>query len=80
MRVLALRSPGQHAHSTTVGMLPRWSLPVVDVTYPVCRTSRVRYSKVKHRSAGGSAVNAYIILSKYKTIRIFGEEVILCEP
>jgi hypothetical protein len=55
-------------------------LPVVDVTYPVCRTSRVRYSKVKHRSAGGSAVNAYIILSKYKKIRIFGEEVILCEP
>ena len=43
---------------------------------PVCLAGRVRYSKVKRRSADDSTVNAYIILSKYKEISISGEQII----
>jgi len=64
-------------------MLPRWSFcQLLMSQIPVCRAGRVRYSKVKRRSAddNDSTVNAYIILSKYKKISISREQIILREP
>jgi len=62
-------------------MLPRWSFcQLLMSQIPVCLAGRVRYSKVKRRSADDSTVNAYIILSKYKEISISGEQIILREP
>jgi hypothetical protein len=84
MCVPALRSPRQHGHGTTVGILPPvvfFDVTVVDVAcWRLSCWPRALREGAKLRFAGGSTVNAYIILAKYNKIAISKEQVMPYDP